>query len=94
MSFWLITESGKVISKTSGEHVTRDDYLQAAKNLEIETFKLVASLDDANFIVNGEGEFNSLYLQDIDDDLQSGIRCIEDETTLTPEDYGDMHTKN
>jgi hypothetical protein len=35
--------------------------------------QLAASLDDANFIVDGEGEFNSLYLQDIDDDLHSGI---------------------
>jgi hypothetical protein len=61
----LITESGKVISKTSIEHVTRDDYLQADKKLEIETFndQLAASLDDANFIVDGEGEFDSLYLQ-------------------------------
>jgi hypothetical protein len=35
-----------------------------------------------------------LYLQDIDDDLHSGIRRDEDKTTLTPEDYGDMHTDN
>jgi hypothetical protein len=53
LSYWLITESGKVISKTSVEHVTRDDYLQADKKLEIETFneQLAASLDDANFII-------------------------------------------
>jgi hypothetical protein len=31
LSYWLITESGKVISKTSVEHVTRDNYLQAAR---------------------------------------------------------------
>ena len=35
-----------------------------------------------------------MYLQDIDDDLHSGIRCNEDKTTLSPEDYGDMHTDN
>jgi hypothetical protein len=76
------------------QHVTRDDYLQADKKLEIETFndQLAASLDDANFTVNGEGEFDSLYLQDIDDDLHSGIRCKEDETTPTAEDYGDTDT--
>jgi hypothetical protein len=56
--------------------------------------QLAASLDDANFIVDGEGEFDSLYLQDIDDDQHSGIRCNNDETTLTPEDYRDMHTDN
>jgi hypothetical protein len=44
--------------------------------------------------VDGEGEFNSLYLQDIDDDLNSGVRCEDDETTpSSAEDYdGDMHT--
>jgi hypothetical protein len=35
MSFWLITESGKINSKTSVEHVIRDDYLQADKRKEI-----------------------------------------------------------
>jgi hypothetical protein len=38
LSYWLITESGKIISKTSVEHVTRDDYLQADKKQEIENF--------------------------------------------------------
>jgi hypothetical protein len=33
-----------------------------------------------------------LFLQDIDDDLNSGVRCEEDETTPSSEDYGDMHT--
>jgi hypothetical protein len=77
MSYWLITESGsKIISKMSVGHVIRNDYLQADKRKEIDDFnlQLEASLDDANFIVDGEGEFDSLYLQDIDDDLSSG-RC-------------------
>jgi hypothetical protein len=34
----LITESSKIISKTSVEHVTRDDYLQMDKKAEIEQF--------------------------------------------------------
>jgi hypothetical protein len=51
------------------------------------------SLNDANFIVDGEGEFDSLYLvQDVDDDLNSGVRREEDETTPDSADYGDMHT--
>jgi hypothetical protein len=58
MSYWLITESGKIISKMSVEHhVIRDDYLQADKRKEIDDFnlRLEASIDDANFIVDGEG---------------------------------------
>jgi hypothetical protein len=27
LCYWLVTDSGKVVSKTSVEHVTRDDYL-------------------------------------------------------------------
>ena len=36
--YWLITESGKIISKTSVEHVTRNDYLQEDLKKEIEEF--------------------------------------------------------
>ena len=35
LSYWLITESGKIISKTSVEHVTRDDYLQTDKKQKL-----------------------------------------------------------
>ena len=97
LSYWLITESGKVISKTSVEHVTRDDYLQADKKAEIEAFnrRLEESLDDANFMIDGEGEFDSMYLDDIDDDENPGVIHTDEEeydTTPSAEDYGDMHT--
>jgi hypothetical protein len=71
LSYWLITENGKIISKTSVEHVICDDYLQTDKKQEIEEFnrKLEASLDDANLIIDGKGEFNSLYLEDTNDDF-------------------------
>jgi hypothetical protein len=78
VSSWLIAESGKIISKTSVEHVIRDDYLLADKRKEIDDFnlRLEASLeDDANFVVDGEGEFDSLYLQDIIDDDLNPARC-------------------
>ena len=92
LSYWLITASGKIISKTSVEHVTRDDYLLADKKKEIEDFnsQLEESLNDANFMVEGEGEFESMYLSDIEEDVNSGVRREED-TTPSQEDYGDMH---
>jgi hypothetical protein len=40
-----------VISVTSIEHATHDDYLQVDKNQDIEDFK-----GGANFIVAGDGE--------------------------------------
>jgi hypothetical protein len=97
LSFWLITDSRKIISKTSVEHVTRDEYLQADKKKEIETFNrtLEALLDDANFIVDGDGEFDSLYLQDTDDDAYNlGVRHDDDNNTTPPlVDYRDMNTE-
>jgi hypothetical protein len=94
LSYWLITESGKIISKTSVEHVTRDDYLQAEIKAEIDRFnrRIEESLDDANFVVDGEGEFDSMYLEDIDDENHLGIRHANDLNTPTAAEYDDMHT--
>ena len=93
LSYWLITESGKIISKTSVEHVTRDDYLQEDKKAEIEEFnrRLEESLNDDNFVIKGEGEFDSMYLEDIDNDENPGVVYADEDQTPSHEDYGDMH---
>jgi hypothetical protein len=64
LSYWLITDSGKIISKSSVEHVTRDDYLQTDKKAEIDEFnqKIDESLANANFAIKGEGGFDSSYV--------------------------------
>ena len=95
MSYWLITESGKIISKTSVEHVTRDDYLQVDQKAVIDAFntRLEESLDDAHFAVDGEGDFDSMYLDDIDNDLNSGVTHPDDQMTPSTMDYGDMNIK-
>ena len=94
LSYWLITESGKIISKTSVEHVTRDDYLQAEIKAEIDWFnhRIEESLDNASFMVDGEGEFDSMYLEDIEDEDHLGIRHANDLNTPTAVEYDDMHT--
>ena len=38
MCYWLITESGKLISKTSVEHVTRYDMLASGNKQQIDIF--------------------------------------------------------
>jgi hypothetical protein len=44
-------------------------------------------------VVEGEGEFDSMYLDDIDDDVNPGIiHADEDHNMPSAEDYGDMHT--
>ena len=94
MSYWLITENGKIISKTSVEHVTQDDYLQVEIQAEINQFNrwIEESLDDANFVVDGEGEFDSMYLKDIEDMDHLGICHANDLNTPTATEYDDMHT--
>jgi hypothetical protein len=94
LCYWLITESGKIIAKTSVEHVTRDDYLQVDKKAEIDEFnrRLGESLNDANFAIEGEGEFKSMYLDDIEEDENPGVAYMGDANTPTDEEYGDMVT--
>jgi hypothetical protein len=94
LSYWLITESGKIISKTSVEHVTHDNYLQTDKKAEIDEFnqKLDESLADANFTIKGEGGFDSMYLDDINDDMNPGVTSEDDRNMPSKLDYGDMLT--
>jgi hypothetical protein len=94
LSYWLITDSGKIIPKTSVEHVTCDDYLQTDKKAEIDEFnqKLDESLANANFSIEGEGEFDSMYLDDINDDMNPGVTCEDNRNTPSELDYGDMLT--
>ena len=93
LSYWLITESSKIISKTSVEHVTQDNYLQVEIKVEIDWFNrcIKESLDDANFVVDGEGEFNNMYLENIDDENHLGIWHANDLNTPTATEY-DLNT--
>ena len=73
--------------------MTHDDYRQEDKKEEIEEFnrRLEESLDDANFVIEGKGEFDSMYLDDVDDDENPGVACADEDQMPSHEDYGDMH---
>jgi hypothetical protein len=89
----LITESGKIISKTSVEHVVRNDYLNDDKKAQIDAFdsKLDKVLDDEGRSASGDFAFEPLYLQDIDIDENPGVAYGADLTTTpTDDEYGDM----
>ena len=92
--YWLITESGKLISKTSVEHITRNDMLASGTKQQIDTFnmKLDKRLDDTNFIVDGFAGFDSAYLNDVNDDHENQGVVSDQGITPTDEDYGDMIT--
>ena len=95
LCYWLITEHGKIISKTSVEHVIQDDYLKPEIKARIDSFneRLGQALDDANFQVGGDLAFTGMKLDDIDfDDLNYGVRQ-DSGVTPTDEEYGDMLTE-
>jgi hypothetical protein len=94
MSYWIITDSGKVISRTSVEHVVHSDHLDEAKRKEIDAFneKLKEILDDGDFILNEDQEFQGMYLDDVEVDDRNANLGIQhgDDMTPTAEEYGDM----
>ncbi len=56
LCYWIVTDSGQVVSKTSVEHVTCEDYLSEDMKTRVKDFekKLGECLDDSNFILQGE----------------------------------------
>ena len=95
MCYWILTASGKVISRTSVEHVVRSDYQQEEKKKEIEEFdgKLKESLGDpAN--VEQDASFRGMYMDDIEADDETNVGVTHpDGQTPTDEEYGDMITE-
>ena len=70
LCYWLITSTDKIILKISVEHVTHDNYLNENKKKQIDNFKkkLEDLLSNDNFQLDGDSEFDSMYLEDIEDD--------------------------
>ena len=95
LCYWLITDAGKLISKSSVEHVIHDNYLNEDKKKEINNFnrKLDDLLNDENFMLEGNGEFQSMYLEDIDDDPVYNPGIAYPGVEPTAENYRDMVTK-
>ena len=60
--YWLITESGKIISKTLVEHMTHNDHLNKDTMAKIEHFthQLEESLDNANFAIKDKEGYKSM----------------------------------
>ena len=69
LCYWLITESGKIISKTSVEHVIFHDYIDQEKKKMIDEYNatLTRNLDDESFQIEGDGDYRSWQLPDIND---------------------------
>jgi hypothetical protein len=91
LCYWLVTDSGEVVSKTSVEHVTHNDYLHEDTRKRIEKFdeKWEKCLDDTNFILQAENGINLKFLEDLVD--EDGINAMADgDNMLMDKEYGDM----
>jgi hypothetical protein len=89
----LITESGKIVSSTSVEHVIHDDYLQEDIKKQIDDFnqKLEDALDDVNFQVDWDSNYTGMYLDDVEcpDDINLGM-AQEEGNVPSLKEYDDM----
>ena len=70
--------------------------MQAEIKVEINHFneKIEESLDDTDFVVNGEDDFESMYLEDMDEDSNMGISHRDIGMTPSAKEYDDMNIKN
>ena len=91
MGYWLITDSGKLVSKTSVEHVICDDYLNPEVKKQVDEFndKLDKHLDDTKFIL--EDSPHSIDL-DYDDDNRNHVVITNHGITPSDDEYCDIPT--
>jgi hypothetical protein len=82
LSYWLLLESGKVIARTTVQHVIRDDYLNDDVKRNFDSFdrSVEEQLSDQNFMADPA---NGFFILDKPDKVPNGI-------ARTEEDYGDM----
>ena len=62
MCYWLIIDSGKLVSKTLAEHVIRDDYLnpEVKKQIDNSNDKLYKRLDNTKFLLEDSPHFSDI----------------------------------
>jgi hypothetical protein len=81
LCYWLLLESGKIIARTTLQHVVRKDYLNNNVKLEIERFdrSVEDQLSVQNIALNDQ---NAFCIQDEPDDVP---------TVTREENYGNMN---
>ena len=84
MCYWLITDSGKLVSKTLVEHVNCDDYLNPEVKKQIDEFneKLYKRLDDTKLLLE-----DSPHSDDLDYDDGNHNHGVITNHVITPSDY-------
>jgi hypothetical protein len=77
LCYWLLLESGKVIARTTVQHVVRDNYLNDDIRREIERFDQLVDerLSDQYFIADGH---NGFYIQDELTDTATSVAPVDE----------------
>jgi hypothetical protein len=90
LCYWIVTDSGQVVSNTSVEHVTCKDFLSEDTKAKVKDFekKFAEHLDDSNFILQGEDGIDLKMLEDLDDDGTGAM--VEDGITPMEAEYDGM----
>ena len=90
LCYWVLTKSGKVIARTTVQHVTDDDMLKPEIAEKVKQFKLIVEerLDDRNF-TDTEGKGPG-YLEDMEDLESEEERRGRIGIVPSDEEYGDM----
>jgi hypothetical protein len=91
LCYWLVTDTGKLVSNSSIQQVTRDDYLQEDMKQQIDEFnkKCEERLNDKNFLLFNKG-FQGMYIEDIEDLMESHSDVIHEKAnTPGDKDYGE-----
>ena len=85
MTYWILTESGKVIARSTVQHITTTDMATDAMKTRVATFdeNLLTRLDDENFQL--ALPHHVLYLQDNDAPNEPNVQDIPLDA-----EYGDM----
>ena len=90
--YWIIPETGKLVSKTPVEHVTRDNYLKQDIDSRVDDFnkKLTERLDDGNFQINSDVDSKfDFILPDKDISKNIGVNYARI-VTPTDKEYDEM----
>jgi hypothetical protein len=88
LCYWLLLPSGKVIARTTVQHVTREDILNDDVRRQVEAFDsdVEERLDDQRFVAQDPDA--TFFLQDEDNVCYDSHRGVT--TTPAVDEYGDM----
>ncbi len=88
LTYWILTENGNVILRSTVQHITLSDWQSSEKQTRIKYFNeaVTKRLDPRNHFVQHEGVSNGMYMEDEEPRPQ----MLQYDDNHESEDYGDM----